>query len=405
MNALLLPKGLVAFLPAGALGWPHLQRLTERWLRRWGFALTGLAVGLSAVWLARPDVNEAHATALQAVAQLTQQLAVVPSGAPTQKPAQVLAMTDMSLTDAQRLWRGLPAWSQPELVWAAWQQALEAQGLDLQFLQPIPTANAQGQSSHLASHAAAFRVRGRFDDWARVWAACAESGPVCAIDRINVVATDAPDVVQIDAVMRIWMRPSDGLAADRAEVGFEKRFEKGAVPWSASAEPLQAHWMAQARTGVQPPSRSRVALFAQNLGAPVPAAQPSTTVADGTTPSTNTAGSTAAVVGLAVLPDDPQQWPLSRIRLAGLWQQGSERQAVLSAGTHWARVTLGQRVTLEGHRVVSITDEGVRLRLGMGPLHQLAWAEALQVNGSAGPEASQFAGPSAPTSTTGRQAK
>jgi len=392
-------------LPSGALGWPHLQRLAERWLRRWGFALTGLALGLSAMWWARPDVNEAHATALQAVAQLTQQLAVRPSGAPTQKPSQVLAMTDKSLTDAQRLWHGLPAWSQPELIWAAWQQALEAQGLHLQFLQPIPIASAQGQSSHLASHAAAFRVLGRFDDWARVWAACAESGPVCAIERINVVATDAPAVVQIDAVMRIWMRPADGLAADPAKVGFEKSYEKGAVPWSASAEPLQAHWMAQARTGVQPPSHSRVALFAQNLGAPEPATQPSTGVADGTSPPTHNEGASAAVANLAVLPDDPQQWPLSRIRLAGLWQQGSERLAVLSAGTHWARVTLGQRVTLEGHRVVSITDEGVLLRLGKGPLLQLSWAEALQVGGSPGPEASRSTGRAAPTSTTGRQAK
>jgi hypothetical protein len=355
------------------------------------------------MWWARPDVNEAHATALQAVAQLTQQLAVVPSGAPTQKPAQVLAMTDMSLTDAQRLWRGLPAWSQPELVWAAWQQALEAQGLDLQFLQPIPTANAQGQSSHLASHAAALRVLGRFDDWARVWAACAESGPVCAIDRINVVATDAPDVVQIDAVMRIWMRPSDGLAADRAEVGFEKRFEKGAVPWSASGEPLQAHWMAQARTGVQPPSRSRVALFAQNLGAPVPAAQPSTTVADGTTPSTSTAGATATVASLAVLPDDPHQWPFSLVRLAGLWQQGGERQAVLTAAGHSVMVAPGQRVTLEGHRVVAITDEGVHLRLRKGPWLPLAWAEVRQAGPTEGLAAGQLAGPSPSAYTTGSQ--
>lgn len=34
MNALFFPKGLVAFLPSGALGWQHLQRLAERWLRR-----------------------------------------------------------------------------------------------------------------------------------------------------------------------------------------------------------------------------------------------------------------------------------------------------------------------------------------------------------------------------------
>jgi hypothetical protein len=86
-----------------------------------------------------------------------------------------------------------------------------------------------------------------------------------------------------------------------------------------------------------------------------------------------------------MLPDDPHQWPLARLRLAGLWQQGGTRQAVLSADTHWAKVAVGQRVTLEGHRVVTITEEGVGLRLGQGPVFQLTWAEARQVGGSVSP--------------------
>ena len=91
-----------------------------------------------------------------------------------------------------------------------------------------------------------------------------------------------------------------------------------------------------------------------------------------------TAGGTAgAVAGSAtdseILSDDPQQWPLARLRLLGLWQQGPERLAILAAGPHWVRVSPGQRVTREGHRVVAITDAGVSLRLAQTPLLQLGW--------------------------------
>ena len=67
-------------LSGGAWRWPHLQRLLERWLRRWGFAITGWAVGFSGVWLAQSHVSEDHASVAQAVAQLHQQLAALPAG-------------------------------------------------------------------------------------------------------------------------------------------------------------------------------------------------------------------------------------------------------------------------------------------------------------------------------------
>jgi hypothetical protein len=103
------------------------------------------------------------------------------------------------------------------------------------------------------------------------------------------------------------------------------------------------------------------------------------------------------------LPDDPHQWPFSRVRLAGLWQQGGERQAVLTAAGHSVMVAPGQRVTLEGHRVVAITDEGVHLRLRKGPWLPLAWAEVRQAGPTAGLAAGQWAGPSTPAYTTGSQ--
>lgn len=384
MKRIFLQSDPVSDLTSRPVDWPHLQRLAERWLRRWGFALTGLAFGLSGMWLARPEVSEAHASAVQAVAGLEQRLAGMPSGPPAQTPAKVSTMTDQSMTAAQDLLSGLPIWTPPEKVWTIWQQILVAQGLRLQFLQPIPPSTSEGRSGALVSHVAAWRVLGRFDDWVRVWSACAESGPVCAIERIQIVATEKPAEVQIDAVMRVWMRPAEKLADD------------------AAGQDMQTHWMPAVRTGLQQSGRSRVALFGPSHGAAADSAAASR--GDGGALATNAESASAAAASLVVLSDDPHQWPYARIRLAGLWQQGAERQAVLSAGPHAVRVMPGQRVSLEGHRVVVITDAGVGLRLGKGPLLQLTWADELQVGTSASSSAGALPNSSAPVNTTIRQA-
>jgi hypothetical protein len=374
MNRVFSPRGLGSEFTSGSLAWPHLQRLAERWLRRWGYALTGLALGWSGMWLARPEVSEAHASAVQAVANLTQQLDGTPAGPTAPTPAQIWTATDKSATDAQRLLQALPAGSQPEHVWISWQQTLAAHGLRLQSLQPIPPTSTQGRSGALVSHAAAWRALGRFEDWARVWAACAESGPVCTLERIQVVATEQAAEVQIDAVMRVWMRPAEKSAADVAEQAADQ----------PTGEAVQADWMADGRTDVRRSQRSRVALFAPGLDAGAVAAQAHAGLAQEATPLANANATLAAASG-ADLPDDPHQWPYTRVRLAGLWQQGDARLAVLSAGPHSVRVVPGQRVSLEGHRVVDITDVGVDLRLGQGPVLPLAWADPLQLGAPAEP--------------------
>lgn len=376
----LLQAGAAAW-PTGALGRLHLQRLAERWLRRWGYALAGLALGWSGMWWARPEVNEAYASALREEARLAQQMASVPSGASGQTSAKEPATVGPSVTQAQRLWHALPVLTRPETLWADWHHALAAQGLRLQFLQPMASSGAVGGSGALVSHTAAWRVLGRFDDWARVWAACAVSGPVCAIERIHVVATDPAETVQIDAVMRVWMRPAEGRTDDGVH--------GGATPW-----------MATERTGLAQSGRARDALFAPSRGASAAAVGANSGATDGVAPATRTEGTSAAVASLADLPDDPHQWPFSLVRLAGLWQQGDERQAVLSAGAHSVRVTPGQRVTLEGHRVVAINDQGVHVRLGKGPWLALAWAEVRPVGESSGPSSRQISGPS-PSQLTG----
>jgi hypothetical protein len=90
-------------------------------------------------------------------------------------------------------------------------------------------------------------------------------------------------------------------------------------------------------------------------------------------PDASLAGAKAVPV-TEVVSKDPQQWPLAQVRLLGLWRQGAEPQAILSAGPHWAKVSQGQRVTLEGHRVAAITDQGVRLQLAQGAVIEIPWA-------------------------------
>ena len=151
-----------------------------------------------------------------------------------------------------------------------------------------------------------------------------------------------------------------------------------------TGEAVQADWMADGRTDVRRSQRSRVALFAPGLDAGAVAAQAHPGLAQEATPLAN-ANATLATASGADLPDDPHQWPYTRVRLAGIWQQGDARLALLSAGPHSVRVVPGQRVSLEGHRVVDITDVGVDLRLGQGPVLPLAWADPLQMGALAEP--------------------
>jgi len=241
----------------------------------------------------------------------------------------------------------------------------------------MPSTGTEGRGAGLVSHAAAWRVLGRFDDWVRVWAACAESGPVCALDRINVVATQQPGEVQIDAVMRVWMRSAEGQVSDALDL---------------------ADWMVDVQKGTRPSAHSRTALFAPSHSFE---ADLNTPRADALVPPTRSIGLLSAGASLSAISDDPKEWPLARIRLAGIWQQGAERQALVSAGPHVVRVVLGQRISLEGHRVAAITDHGVHLRLGKGPTLELPWAEVSQAGGSGGQSTSVSAGPSLPSIHSG----
>jgi Tfp pilus assembly protein PilO len=338
-----------------ALRWPHLQRLLERWLRRWGFAISGWVVGLSGVWLAQTRVSEDHASALQAVERLHQQLAALPAGL-SASPEKPLA------TEQQNMLKSLPVQARQGQIWVDLQQALTAGGLNLLSLRPLPPSLAQASAARLPSQVVAVRLSGRFEDWSRVWAAFTQAGPVCSIDRISLAATAHPEEVQIDAVLRVWLRPGD--------VGVQAQAEPEGA-WDGLT------WLEPSQSG-----RSGVILFAQARQTGAASGGDAMRLAESTNASATGASGVTAGAAVAVtvpvadaLPEDPRQWPLARVRLTGLWQQGADRQAILSAGPHWVRVRQGQRVTQEGHRVAVITEAGVRLRLAQGPMFELTWGE------------------------------
>ncbi len=72
---------------------------------------------------------------------------------------------------------------------------------------------------------------------------------------------------------------------------------------------------------------------------------------------------------------DPHDWPMAHVRLAGIWQDAQDRQAILLAGPHWVRARQGQRVTREGHTVERIEADRISLRAGQGALEILTFAK------------------------------
>jgi hypothetical protein len=332
----------------GPTAWAQWQRQAVRKLRPWTWGLGCAVLGACVVVLLNLELTDAYTQADEVVERLRQQTSALAPPAP------------MKAEDAEHAQRDalarLPGQAQTSRIWLDLQQALSQQGLRVMALRPVspqvqriaPARAAPATNMPpVPSQTIAVRVMGPFARWAQAWAAFTEAGPVWSIDRISIVPQPDSQDVQIDAVLRVWMRP--GESSWQAWPGHDGAMEgllKGARPpprqVSAQAAPLFA----------QPgPPLAQAGAAGSGSGA---AAQPaSSTVPD--------------------LPEDPERWPLARVRLAGVWQQGADRQAVLVAGPHWARVRPGQRVTLEGHRVQAITSEGVTLRLTRGPVHVLHW--------------------------------
>lgn len=324
--------------------WLKEQKQILLMLRPWVWGLSSAVLGACAVVLVQLDVTQAYTQADEAVERLRQQTAAL-------APPPHLKAEDAEHAQRDALAR-LPGQAQPSRIWLDLQQALSQQGLRVMALRPVSpqvqriapgrASPATSTAPTVPSQAVALRVIGPFASWAQAWAAFTESGPVWSIDRISIVAQADSQDVQIDAVLRVWMRP--GESTWQAWPGHDGPM--AGSPGGAHELPHQVAVQAGTLFAQPAPPMSQAGAGA--------AAQP--------------AASTAPD-----LPEEPERWPLARVRLAGVWQQGADRQAVLVAGPHWVRVRPGQRVTLEGHRVQAITSEGVTLRAARGPVHVLHW--------------------------------
>ncbi len=305
------------------VSWPMVQRWCTQQFKCWAWACLGAALGAVGVCWMASDVLSVHEQAQQAVDAAQGQLQ-----APLLPP---LERVNPAAHAAAALWSRLPS-RRPHGIWTDLQQALSAQGVQVVSIRVLPDAFA----SPLANQSVALRLNAPYPDWVNVWRELSASGPVLSMERMSVVPMAQSRGVQLDVVMRWWFRPApDEGAADPA--------------WSVGMA-------AMPRSAVSGASGADV--FAQPGNAPVAAPL---------------SGSSEAAPDAPVLPADPSRWPVSQIRLLGTWQQGARWQAVISAGGAWVSVQLGQRVSLEGHQVVSIQRHGVSLRAAQGQKHELTW--------------------------------
>ncbi|MGV0961509.1 MAG: GspMb/PilO family protein [Limnohabitans sp.] len=306
----------------GGLAWSRLQRGCVQLFQRWAWGFLGAALGAAGVCWVASDTVSAHEQAQQAVDAALAQLQAQPT------PPQPLV--NPSTHAAAALWHRLTGHRLQD-IWIDLQQALGAQGVQVVSIRVLPDASA----GPLSSQSAALRVNAPYPEWVNAWRALSASGPVLSIERMSVVPQAQSRGVQMDVVLRRWFKTGQNEGSD------------------PSAGP--AGWAAVARSAVLPPSEADV--FAQPGGDAALAAM--------------TTGAHAP--DSAALPADPLHWPLARIRLLGTWQQGVQWQAVLSAGGAWVPVRVGQRVSLEGHRVVAIARDAVRLRSAQGHQLELKW--------------------------------
>lgn len=211
-------------------------------------------------------------------------------------------------------------------VWPWLQQQMQSHALQLQMLKLDPV-NTQGG---LPEQAVALRLQGRWSDWVHLEQALDAHTPWWVVERWQVV-------------------PSDPVAGTvRIEL--------------------------QARLGLRPPGWRGASSQAPVWTTALPSGDPAMRVTD---PFAMTAAPSRLAESRqqpAARPLDPRQWPVHEWRLLGVWQQAGKTHAVLGAPAGHLSVTAGQRLGPEGHRVLSVGNDGVRLQAAGTAESELHWA-------------------------------
>lgn len=280
-----------------------------RQLQRQALTLLGACLGAALLMWAFSEVWDAHDEAGQKLAAVQAQWSA--QGAVVTVPEAL----DPLAQGAGLLWRRLPGRWPPDSA-ASLRQFLIGQRLQVVALRVLPDVVA----GPLKGQSLAVRMMGAYANWTRAWQILSTSGPVMSIERMSVLSLAQPSGEQIEVVLNLWSMPGS----------------TGDVSWP-SDNPLA------------PVAASGADIFALVTGVDWP---PVAAEAKAKEPIVQT--------------DDPLTWPMERIRWLGSWQQGADPQAVLSAGGAWIAVRVGQRVSLEGHKVAAIVPDGLVLRTPQG---------------------------------------
>lgn len=278
----------------------------------WGLA--GLAALLalgSVVGLMAPDTPDLAALQAQ-VERLQQRLSGVPPLRQTTAPqGQTAAIAWPGAGDVDRVWPWL-------------QHRLQAQGLQLLSMRPQAVAR-QGEEP---LHEVVLRLQGRWQDWRAVEHALHACAPWWQLDHWLFLPTGAEEI-RMDLHVRLGLQAEAAAGTDGAAWPLPL-WPQGPAPQAAAVDPFV---QTRARQPAQPPDAS---------------------------PSASS------------MPDDPRQWPVSAVRLQGLWWTRGAAHAVLSAGEAQQVLTVGQPIGREGYRLHTVQADGVLLvsrQPGQPPLH------------------------------------
>lgn len=352
---------------AGRQNGPRHWRDRWRWLaRRWAFAWVGFAVGVCGVVGWQFHVLEDLWATESQVQDLQAQLLAWPGQRTPTPSASAPVPAASGPPQAMALW---PAPGTQAAVWPQLQRTLSQHGMALLSLRPQATQTM----GTWPSQAVAVRMRGRFDDWVAAWAALNARGPVWGIERLRITPQEGG--VDIDAVLRLWLKPSSAAASTPSSgevVDFPEALGRISAPWRSAAG-----------AAVFVPTHAAIPTAAD--ATPTALAQAGALKAAGQVPSRQKAVAQSGVGGPETQADvrlaspvspDPAHWPLDQVRLAGVWQQGHDTQLILMAGPHWVHARLGQPIGPHGHVVHRIHAQEVHLRAARGPVQVIGLEKA-----------------------------
>jgi Tfp pilus assembly protein PilP len=370
--------------PATLKIWLRMFKDHWHWLaRRWTFALLGFAAGLLCVaWLNAQAFGALWAQEEQ-LQSLHGQLSKLRSQ--VQEAQKMLAKDEAKLaSNANPAFQvglsHLPSNEHQGVIWLKFSQLLGQYDVQLRSLRPVPEVLA----APLASQAVAVRLHAKFGDWAAVWLAMNANGPVWSIDRLRITPQDQG--VDIDAVLRVWFGQDRDRDRDRdqdrdRDIGpallLEATAGGGLEPSGAINVPrvASAVFRHAAAPDFQLPVNSDALSYTQNPLHKVRGPEKPKAIDVNVNEVAEEVDTAAqAHEPRFVLAVDPAQWPLARVRLLGVWQQGQDSYAILAAGPNWVRARVGHWVA--GHQVKRIHPQEVHLLPSQGTVKVLGLTKA-----------------------------